>query len=140
MKSIRIDSTNGLCGAFFIACGLFFAYQSWILDMGTALRMGPGYFPLLLAAVLILLGIVVLIQATRVQGEPIGPLAWRGMLLILPAPIFFGLTVRGLGFRACHLHCRVHSFLRQRADEAASRSHPVGRRHVLLLSRLQQGH
>ncbi len=98
MKSIRIDSTNGLCGAFFIACGLFFAYQSWILDMGTALRMGPGYFPLLLAAVLILLGIVVLIQATRVQGEPIGPLAWRGMLLILPAPIFFGLTVRGLGF------------------------------------------
>lgn len=98
MKSIRIDSTNGLCAAVFIACGLFFAYQSWILDMGTALRMGPGYFPLLLAAVLILLGIVVLIQATRVQGEPIGPLAWRGMLLILPAPIFFGLTVRGLGF------------------------------------------
>ncbi len=34
----------------------------------------------------------------RVEGEPIGPIAWRGMLLILPAPIFFGLTVRGLGF------------------------------------------
>ncbi len=32
------------------------------------------------------------------QGEPLGPLAWRGMLFILPAPIFFGLTVRGLGF------------------------------------------
>ena len=27
-----------------------------------------------------------------------GPIAWRGMLFILPAPIFFGLTVRGLGF------------------------------------------
>ena len=34
----------------------------------------------------------------RVEGEPIGPIAWRGMLFILPAPIFFGLTVRGLGF------------------------------------------
>ena len=34
----------------------------------------------------------------RVEGEPVGPIAWRGMLFILPAPIFFGLTVRGLGF------------------------------------------
>lgn len=98
MKSIRINSTNGLCGVFFIACGLFFAYQSWLMDLGTALRMGPGYFPLVLAGILVLLGIVVLVQATRVQGEPIGPLAWRGMLLILPAPILFGLTVRGMGF------------------------------------------
>ena len=32
------------------------------------------------------------------DGEPIGPLALRGMLFILPAPVFFGLAVRGLGF------------------------------------------
>jgi hypothetical protein len=25
-------------------------------------------------------------------------IAWRGIFFILPAPIFFGLTVRGLGF------------------------------------------
>lgn len=98
MNSIRIDPANGLCGGLFIAFGLFFGYQSWTMDIGTALRMGPGYFPLLLAAILVLLGIVILIQAMRVEGEPIGPLAWRGMLLILPAPILFGLTVRGLGF------------------------------------------
>ncbi|GLS29449.1 Tripartite tricarboxylate transporter TctB family protein [Mesorhizobium albiziae] len=98
MKSIAIDTTNGLCGAIFIALGLFFAYQSLTLEVGTAFRMGPGYFPLLLGLILVLLGIIVLIQATRVEGEPIGPIAWRGMLFILPAPIFFGLTVRGLGF------------------------------------------
>jgi hypothetical protein len=44
------------------------------------------------------LGVVVLIDAIRVESEPIGHIAWRGIFFILPAPIFFGLTVRGLGF------------------------------------------
>ena len=60
--------------------------------------MGPGYFPLILAIVLVLLGGVVLVQSMRISGEPIGPIALRGIAFILPAPIFFGLTVRGLGF------------------------------------------
>ena len=99
MKSFAIDTTNGMlrlrCSS---VSAPFFALQSLDLEIGTAFRMGPGYFPLFLAGVLILLGIVILVQATRVEGEPIGPIAWRGMLFILPAPIFFGLTVRGLGF------------------------------------------
>ncbi|PBB26105.1 MULTISPECIES: tripartite tricarboxylate transporter TctB family protein [unclassified Mesorhizobium] len=98
MKPFAIDRTNGLCAALFIFFGAFFALQSLSLEIGTALRMGPGYFPLVLAIVLILLGAIILIQAISVEDEPIGPMAWRGMLFILPAPIFFGLTVRGLGF------------------------------------------
>ncbi|ANK87070.1 MULTISPECIES: tripartite tricarboxylate transporter TctB family protein [unclassified Rhizobium] len=98
MKSISFDSTNAICGALFVATGAFFAYQSVGLDLGTALRMGPGYFPFILACALILLGAIIFIQALRVEGEPVDPFAWRGMLFILPAPVFFGLTVRGLGF------------------------------------------
>jgi hypothetical protein len=98
MKSSKFDTPNLLCGLLFIGLGLFFALQSLTLDLGTAFRMGPGYFPLILACALILFGGIILAQSLRVEGEPIGPIAWRGMLLILPAPIFFGLTVRGLGF------------------------------------------
>ena len=98
MKQFEFDSTNALCGLTFIALGGFFVYQCLNLELGTAFRMGPGYFPLVLASILTVLGVVVLVQATRVKGEPIGPLALRGMLFILPAPVFFGLTVRGLGF------------------------------------------
>lgn len=98
MKPISIDTTNGICAALFIFLGAFFAIQSLGLEIGTAFRMGPGYFPLVLAIVLIVLGVVILIDAIRVESEPIGHIAWRGMLFILPAPIFFGLTVRGLGF------------------------------------------
>ena len=98
MKEVQFDSTNAICGLTFIALGGFFIFQSLSLELGTAFRMGPGYFPLVLASILTLLGAVVLVQATRVKGEPIGPIALRGMLFILPAPVFFGLTVRGLGF------------------------------------------
>ncbi|MBL8584249.1 MAG: tripartite tricarboxylate transporter TctB family protein [Rhizobiaceae bacterium] len=98
MSRITLDTANALCGAIFIAFGAFFALQSLGLEIGTAFRMGPGYFPLVLACVLALLGLIILIQAFRVAGEPIGPIAWRGMFFILPAPLFFGLTVRGLGF------------------------------------------
>lgn len=98
MKSLAVDTTNALCGAILIALGAFFAYQSFELELGTALRMGPGYFPFVLALILVLLGIVILIQSVRTDSGPLGPIALRGMLFILPAPIFFGLTVRGLGF------------------------------------------
>jgi len=98
MNSLNIDRTNLVCGLALMLTGLFFAYQSIELELGTALRMGPGYFPFILACVLVLLGGVIVFQAIRVHGEPVGALAWRGMAFILPAPIFFGLTVRGLGF------------------------------------------
>jgi hypothetical protein len=98
MKSISFDPTEAICGALFFCLGVAFAWQSFNLDLGTAFRMGPGYFPMVLAVILILLGSIIFIRATRIQGEPMGPIAWRGMLFILPAPIFFGMTVRGLGF------------------------------------------
>ncbi len=99
MKSLKFDLTDLLAGLMFIVFGLIFGLTSWFdLDMGTARRMGPGYFPLLLSGVLILLGLLIILASTRHQGEPIGAVAWRGMALILLAPVVFGVTVRGLGF------------------------------------------
>lgn len=98
MKSLRFDTANLLCGLLFIGLGLFFVIQSLSLELGTAFRMGPGYFPLVLAGVLTLLGVVILVQSVKVTREVIGVIAWRGMLFILPAPIVFGLLVRGAGF------------------------------------------
>jgi hypothetical protein len=98
MKRLSFDPADVAAGLLFIAFGLFFGLQSWGLEMGTPLRMGPGYFPLVLSGLLILLGLGVLLGGMRSGGEPVGRFAIRGMLLILPAPVFFGLTVRGMGF------------------------------------------
>jgi hypothetical protein len=96
---LTIDWTDALAGLLFIAFGLLFGVQALGLEIGTAFRMGPGYFPLVLSGILILLGLLIIASAIHDRGsEGIGTLAWRGVLFILPAPIFFGLTVRGLGF------------------------------------------
>ena len=94
----RFDRTDLIAGGLFILAGLFFAIQSLGLELGTSVRMGPGYFPLVLSGILILLGVVVILRSTLADNGPMGAIAWRGMAFILPAPVFFGLTVRGLGF------------------------------------------
>lgn len=100
MKSYSFDRTDAAAGAVFILFGLFFGLHSLGMELGTAFRMGPGFFPLVLAAVLIIFGGLILFNALKAKpgAEPLGSIAWRGLVFILPAPVFFGLTVRGLGF------------------------------------------
>ncbi len=99
MKNITVDWTDAMAGLIFILFGLLFGVQSLGLEIGTAFRMGPGYFPLVLSGILLVLGGLIVFSAIHDRGgEGVGKMAWRGLFFILPAPIFFGLTVRGLGF------------------------------------------
>lgn len=94
----RINKADFAAGLLFIAFGLGFGLSALGLEMGTTLRMGPGYFPMVLAILLTGLGLAIVATSFRSLGEAVGTYAWRGMIFILGAPIFFGLTVRGLGF------------------------------------------
>lgn len=99
MKITSIDRTDAAAGILFLLFGLFFGIQSLGLELGSAFRMGPGYFPLVLSAVLIGFGLLIVSNAVKSgPTEGMGTLAWRGIVFILAAPVFFGLTVRGLGF------------------------------------------
>lgn len=99
MPPRSFDLADVLAGLLFIAFGLGFGLSSFFqLEIGTAFRMGPGYAPLALSVVLVILGAIILLSAVRGAGEAIGPLARRGMAFILPAPILFGLLVRPAGF------------------------------------------
>ena len=57
-------------GLMFIGSGLFFAL--WAMEfyqMGTAVRMGPAYFPTVLGFLLAVLGAVVLLQSVTAEPE-----------------------------------------------------------------------
>ncbi len=52
-------------GLFFLLLGLAVAGTASRYPIGTAMRMGPGYFPMLLGAILALLGLGIAIKALR---------------------------------------------------------------------------
>lgn len=94
------DTKDLAAGLLFIAVAALFAFGTLDLELGTPLKLGPGAFPMLLAGALGLLGTVILAQAFRNPAAHAMTMPWRGILLIVLAPILFGLTVRGLGLIA----------------------------------------
>ncbi|NJM91472.1 MAG: tripartite tricarboxylate transporter TctB family protein [Rhodospirillaceae bacterium] len=97
---MNANSKDLSAGLLFVAIAALFAFQTRELDMGTPLRLGPGAFPLLLAGALGLLGVTIVAQSFRNPMTHEMTIPWRGIVLILLAPVAFGLTVRGLGLVA----------------------------------------
>lgn len=98
MVRMRAAIKDLLAGLVFVAFGVAFAVGATSYDIGTALRMGPGYFPLALGGILALLGVAVVVKGL-VAGEEgvIGAIPWKAVVLLTAAVVIFGLTVRGLG-------------------------------------------
>jgi len=99
-EAMNANSKDLSAGLLFIAIAALFAFGTRELDMGTPVRLGPGAFPLLLAGILGLLGLIIVVQAFRNPVTHAMVMPWRGIILIIIAPILFGLTVRGLGLVA----------------------------------------
>lgn len=94
---MTLNRKDLICGLVFIVIGLLFAYGGKDLPLGTAFRMGPGYFPMVLCGLLILLGLIIAVRSFGQIDSPLGGVPWRALLLILPATVIFGYGVRGLG-------------------------------------------
>lgn len=105
------DRLNVICGAVFMMIGALFIQQSLRVDLGSWQRIGPGGLPLVLAALLILIGALILFGARRSGGtDAFGAVSWCSIFFILLAPVSFGLTVRGLGFiGSVFLACAIAS-------------------------------
>ena len=65
--------------------------------LGTAARMGPGYFPRILGILLIVLGVTIALRALRVRGEAMPRFRLRPLVVVLGSVVLFGAIVRPLG-------------------------------------------
>jgi len=87
-------------GLLFLLVGLTFAWGATEYQFGSSAKPGPGYFPFSLGVLLALLGGMVLFKAVTIEsaeGDPIGPIAWRPLLVIVGAIALFGLALPRLG-------------------------------------------
>jgi hypothetical protein len=101
----RLDQREFIAGVAFLLFGVSFLIVAVNYPMGTAMRMGPGYFPVLLG--LILAGIGVLIAIGALRGQPIddeprisAPFSLSGLrpaLLISASVLVFAAAIESVG-------------------------------------------
>ncbi|MCE4537704.1 tripartite tricarboxylate transporter TctB family protein [Pelomonas sp. P7] len=92
-------------GLMFLVVGVVFAWGATEYSFGASARPGPGYFPFGLGILLAALGGLVLFKALTLEsenGDPIGRIAWRPLLVIVVTIAVFGAALPRLGL-ACTL-------------------------------------
>jgi hypothetical protein len=98
MSSIIRSPKDFCAGLIYLAIGLVAIGLGREMPMGTAIKMGPAYFPTVLGSLLALIGLISLVRSFVQKGEPIPKFAWKPLLFITVATVVFGLLVRGAGF------------------------------------------
>ena len=90
-------------GVLFMAIGLFAIFYGMKYTLGSAARMGPGYFPRILGILLILIGAILTLRSFRLEGPPLPRWKWR------PTVVVLGSVCSGSSCNRSALRCRRSS-------------------------------
>lgn len=92
--SLRIKGPQDFwAGIAFVASGGAFLVGSQRFPMGTAADIGPGLFPTIVAAMLVLVGVRLVIGGLAMDGPPVEAMRLRPVAFILAALAAFGLLI-----------------------------------------------
>jgi len=120
VRTVRIRRRQDLwAGVFFVAVGVLAVLLARAYPIGTAMRMGPGYFPTVLGALVALLGIVIAIRGACLAGAGLAPWGLRPLVLVLGGVLLFAALVRPLGLVVATLALVVTSSLGNREARLA---------------------
>jgi hypothetical protein len=77
---------------------LFFAlFALKYYQMGSAVRMGPAYFPTVLGGLLTFLGAMVLVESFAIDGAKVPKFSFRPLVLISVACVLYGYLMKPVG-------------------------------------------
>ncbi|HLG49035.1 MAG TPA: tripartite tricarboxylate transporter TctB family protein [Reyranella sp.] len=93
----RLLSKDFLSGVMFIAFGLGALWFGRHLQMGTTVRMGPGYVPHMLAYIMLGLGLIIAVVALYSGGEQVEAPKWRPITMVTVGIIVFALLFETTG-------------------------------------------
>lgn len=98
MKFDWRNNRDFLAGLLYIVTG---AVAMWIArdyPFGSALRMGPGYFPTVLGGMMIAFGVAVLLMGVKNNEKIKGNWSIRALIVLPIATAVFGYTMEHAGF------------------------------------------
>jgi putative tricarboxylic transport membrane protein len=84
-------------GVMFIAFGVGFMIVARNYAMGSSVRMGPAYFPMVLGGILAIIGLAIFVKSFATNGPPVPRIVFRPMTLIILAIVLFGIFLKPLG-------------------------------------------
>jgi hypothetical protein len=92
------NNRDFLAGLFYIVLGIIGVVIARDYPMGSALRMGPGYFPTTLGGLMILFGVAVMMMGVRNNEKIKGTWSLRALIVLPMAPPVFGWLMDEAGF------------------------------------------
>jgi hypothetical protein len=92
------DSKDFWSGVMLIAIGAAAIFIGRDYPFGTALRMGAGFFPLVLGAALVLFGVYFAIRGLRSTDRIEGNWSLRALVILPLAFVLFGVLMQYAGF------------------------------------------
>lgn len=110
--SAMLKDKDILTGLIFILIGGAFALGAADYGMGTARRMGPGYFPVILGSLLVVVGVLITGKSLwRRRYEPIPSLYLRPVAALTVSILAFAALIDRLGLIAACMACVLVSGL-----------------------------
>ena len=97
MKVELRNNKDFLAGLLLLAIGAGGFYMALDYPFGSALRMGPGYFPRVLAGILMAFGVFVLIRGILKFEKVKGRWGWKPLAFIIVSLVAFGWIMDRLG-------------------------------------------
>ena len=97
MKVSLLDNKDFLAGLLMIGIGCITFYVALDYPFGSALRMGPVYFPLVLAGFFIAFGIYVGLRGLRTGEKVEGVWGWKALAYITASLVAFGWLMDRVG-------------------------------------------
>ncbi|MBN9083657.1 MAG: tripartite tricarboxylate transporter TctB family protein [Rhizobiales bacterium] len=95
---LRIRSPQDLgAGLVFIAIGVAGVYFGQDLTYGSSSRMGPGYFPIILSYLTIMMGLIIGGRGFALDGPPIQRIPLRPISFVILAILAFGFLIEQIG-------------------------------------------
>lgn len=91
------ESKDLWSGSFFFIIGIIFVGFSRNYQMGTAMNMGPAYFPTILGSLLALIGFALMARAFIRPGISVGHLAYSKIAWVVISNVLFAVFLRPMG-------------------------------------------